>query len=108
MDVLARLVEVAAWWDAIRRVTGDSFYPALALLILVLMIVGAWRAPQLPWFTGRVALGVIVVLVLLLAVVVGAEVVSRESQDTVKPAQEGHRKPIPGHVPTQVPEPPAG
>jgi hypothetical protein len=102
MDSVSRIFEVVAWWDAIRRITGDSFYPALALGLVALMIVGAYRMPQLPWFTGRVALAISAILVLLLVMVVGLEVVSREKSEP-EPSGAPQQSPF-----TRPQEPPAG
>ena len=66
MDWLGQLAQ----WDIFRRATGDAFLPTVALGLLLVLIVWGWRAPQLPWFTGRVALTMIAVLVVLLVLAV--------------------------------------
>jgi len=70
MNLVAMGAALAAVWDLYRRATGDSFLPTVALGVLAVLIVWGWRSPRLPWFTGRVALAVVAVLVLLLVAVV--------------------------------------
>ena len=38
--------------------------------LLIVLIVWGWRAPQLPWFTGRVALAMVVMLAIFLVLAV--------------------------------------
>jgi hypothetical protein len=69
-ELVAAGAALGAVWDMYRRATGESFLPTVALGVLAVLIVWGWRSPKLPWFTGRVALAVVAVLVLLLTAVV--------------------------------------
>ena len=102
MDWLGQLGQAAAGWDIFRRATGDAFLPTVALGLLLLLIVWGWRAPQLPWFTGRVALAMIAMLVMLLVLAVVLAAWNRQdirpvgrSGGTEPRVQPGPRLPAP-------------
>ena len=92
MDWIGGLGQAASAWDIFRRATGDAFLPTVALALLILLIVWGWRSPQLPWFTGRVALAMVVMLTVLLVVVVVLVAWNRRE------SQPAARNPMPSHV----------
>lgn len=104
---LAKLGEAITWYKAFSLAVGEGFYATFALGALVAIIVLAWRSPKLPWFTGKVALALVVGLLAVatlafLVVAYDREVQPHLGGETPRPAPA---KPGKAGTPSKPPAP---